>query len=106
MDPSTLWLLEQAGVILALLGLAAYGLQRQAGLARRREMEHAERMKAIECGYPLPEDDSARARALGRVGVFSTAGGMAAAAWATQLIFSQPASDAPRWLIAVVWGTA
>lgn len=41
----------------------------QRGRTRRRELEHVERMRAIELGRPLEDDSIARYQALGAIGV-------------------------------------
>jgi hypothetical protein len=92
------------GLLFLFLGVAIW-FDNKRGV-RRRELEHVERIKAIECGYPLPDEDSARHKMLGAIGVLVPAASLTAAAWATQLILAREDYIAPRWLLAVVWGVA
>jgi hypothetical protein len=96
-----------AGMLGLLIGFGAFAvwLENKRGV-RRRELEHVERVKAIECGYPLPDEDSARHKMLGAIGVIVPAASLAAAAWATQFVLGRDDFVAPRWLLAVVWGVS
>lgn len=69
MDP---WLIVAAnvlgwGVILGSISLCVYFDQQ--GKTRRRKLEHAERMRALELGRPLDDAAVARNKALGAIGV-------------------------------------
>ena len=92
------------GLLFLFLGVAIW-FDNKRGV-RRRELEHVERIKAIECGYPLPDEDSARHKMLGAIGVLVPAASLTAAAWVTQLILAREDYGAPRWLLAIVWGVA
>ncbi|HEX4592497.1 MAG TPA: hypothetical protein VH120_21385 [Gemmataceae bacterium] len=95
------------GMVLLMILFATFAvwLDNKRG-TRRRELDHVERMKAIECGYPLPDEDSARHKMLGAIGVIVPAASLTAAAWATQFILGREDFIAPRWLLAVVWGVS
>jgi hypothetical protein len=58
----------------------------QRGRVRRRELEHAERLRALELGRPLEDAETARAEALGAIGVAVGVSSFAAAALATCFI--------------------
>lgn len=69
MDP---WLIVAAnvfgwGVLFAGIALCVYFDQR--GKTRRRELEHAERMRALELDRPLDDAAVTRNKALGAIGV-------------------------------------
>jgi len=75
----------------------------QQGKTRRRELEHAERMRAIELGRPLDDAAVARYQALGAVGVVVPIVGLSAAAIGScfALLFKEP-----EWRfgsLAVIW---
>ena len=72
--------------------------------ARQRELEHIERLKAIECGYPLQEEESGRHKMVGGFGITTPIIAMMAATWTTEEILKFSDAQAPRWLLAVVWG--
>ena len=57
------------GVAVIFGGIALCVRFDQQGKTRRREMEHAERMRAIELGRPLDDAAVSRYQALGAVGV-------------------------------------
>lgn len=64
----------------------------QQGKTRRRELEHAERMRAIELGRPLDDAAVARYQALGAVGVAVPIASLSAGAigsWVA-LLFKEP----------------
>jgi hypothetical protein len=107
-DPMDFQILLFSGAMVALLivvvGVAVALEYKRA--TRRRELEHVERMKAIECGYPLPDESSARHKLLGAIGVIVPAASLAAAAWSTQLILGREDYGAPRWLLPVIWGVS
>lgn len=105
MDAQILWFM--GGILIVALGVIVLGTWLQSKQkSRERELEHVERMKAIECGYPLSDENSARHKMLGAVGVIVPAASLAAAAWATYLILGREDFVAPRWLLAVVWGVS
>jgi hypothetical protein len=75
----------------------------QQGKTRRRELEHIERIRAIELGRPLDDTVIARYRALGAVGVAVPIASLSAAAIGScfALLLHEP-----EWrfgLLAVVW---
>lgn len=76
----------------------------QQGKTRRRELEHLERMRAIELGRPLDDAAVARYQALGAVGVAVPISSLSAATIGSFLamLFAEPV-----WrfgTLAVVWG--
>ena len=91
-------------LVLVFAGIAIWLENRRA--SRRRELEHVERMKAIESEYPLPDEDSSRHKILGGIGIVVPVGSLAVAAWSTQLILDKEELLAPRWLLTVIWGVA
>jgi hypothetical protein len=77
----------------------------QAGKTRRRELEHTERMRAIELGLPLEDADVARYQALGAIGVAVPIVSMISAALASCFVL---AIKDPLWQfgsMAVIWLT-
>lgn len=75
----------------------------QQGKTRRRELEHAERMRAIELGRSLDDAAVARYQALGAVGVAVPIASLSAAAIGScfALQFQEP--EARFWAVAVIW---
>lgn len=75
----------------------------QQGKTRRRELEHAERMRAIELGRPPTDAAVARYQALGAIGVAVPIASLSAAAIGScfALLFKEP-----EWrfgALAVIW---
>jgi hypothetical protein len=81
--------------------------------AREREMVHAERMRALELGLPLPdagsiqaEADMARTRAATAVGVLVPVSMAGAAAGGTLLVFHWAGEGSHLALLCVIWGVS
>ncbi len=79
--------------------------------AQERQLAHAERMKALEKGQPLPDADVARANATasrawaaGVSAVVITLGMGGLAVGATSLVFRHAEPGAQLPLLAIVWG--
>lgn len=94
------------GMALFIGGIALCVRFDQQGKSRRRELEHAERMRAIELGRPLEDAAVARYHALGAIGVAVPVSALSAAAIGSgfALAFQQP-----EWrfgALAVVWAVA
>ena len=75
----------------------------QRGKTRRRELEHDERMKAIELGRPLDDATVARTQALGAVGVAVPIATMSAACIGSLFAFMFDESVWRFTTLAVVW---
>src|SRR5204863_339125 len=71
--------------------------------AQKREKSHAERMRSLELGLPLPDAQVARSAALGRIGIAVPLATLAAAVTATQLLLPLRDSSAFAWVLATVW---
>lgn len=100
------WLIGGAlaggGLLVVLAALLTYRHER-----RKRELEHAERMKALEAGLPLPDAEVARARAAGVATTVIVTTALASAAVGTWLVL--PRLEHPPHLIAalgIIWGCA
>jgi hypothetical protein len=70
---------------------------------RKRELAHAERIRAIECGYTLPDAAVARNRAVGWIGAGVPAVSLAIAAWVTWVVLGPGTSSGSHWVLALVW---
>src|SRR5436305_1734148 len=88
MEQQVLFFVSGLVALLLVLAGVAVALEYKRTM-RQREFEHVERMKAIECGYPLPDESSTRHKLLGAIGVIVPAASLAAAAWSTQLILGR-----------------
>lgn len=91
------------GLAVFIGGIAVCVRYDQQGKTRRRELESAERMRAIELGMPLNDAAVARYKALGAIGVAVPIVSLSAAAIGSYfaLLFKEP-----EWqfgLIAVIW---
>ncbi|MBX9584845.1 MAG: hypothetical protein K2X87_31460 [Gemmataceae bacterium] len=101
------WLLVVANVLGGAVmfgGIALCVRFDQRGKTRRRELEHAERMRAIELGRPLDDAEVARVKALGAVGVAAPIAAMSAAVVGSLFAYS---IGEPVWrfaALAVIWG--
>ncbi len=69
MDPVLMIVANVAAVAVLFGGIALLVWLDQRGKTRRRELEHVERMRAIELGRPLEDAAVARTKALGAIGV-------------------------------------
>jgi heme A synthase len=106
MNPDASWWIGGAiaggGLLVMLAAVLAYRHER-----RKRELEHAERMKALEAGLPLPDAEVARARAVGLATTLIVVTAMASAALGTWLVL--PRLEQPPHLLAalgIIWGCA
>ena len=75
----------------------------QRGKTRRRELEHAERMRAIELGRPLDDAAVARLNALGAIGVAVPISALSAAAIGSSFALLVQYSRLRFAIIAVIW---
>src|SRR5256885_757953 len=101
-----------ASVLLALFGgIALLMLIDGRGKAKERALAHAERMKALELGQPLPDAEVARAKAdasrawaRGLCAAAASLGMVGASLGATALVllWAEPGSQLPT--LCVVWG--
>ena len=103
MVPWAILVTNVLGSIIFFGGIALCVRFDQQGKTKRRKLEHAERMRAIELGRPLNDVAVARYQALGAVGVAAPIASLSAAAIGScfALMF-----DAPEWrfaTVAVVW---
>jgi hypothetical protein len=71
---------------------------------RKRHLKHAEQMKALEVGQPLPGADIARATAAGFIGTLVPLTTIAAALMLTVLVFNQGEDASYRRLLTPIWG--
>jgi hypothetical protein len=79
--------------------------------AHERQLAHAERLKALELGQPLPDAEVARARAsaqrawaAGLTALLVPLGLASTAVGATALVFSMASPQAHVTLLCVIWG--
>ena len=103
MEPWAIITANVLGVATFFGGIALCVRYDQQGKTRRRELEHAERMRAIELGRPPTDAAVARYQALGAVGVAVPIAGLSAAAIGScfALLFKEP-----EWrfgALAVIW---
>jgi hypothetical protein len=75
----------------------------QRGKTRRREMDHVERMRAIELGRPLDDAEVARSQALGSIAVAVGISSFAAAVLATFVILTLMDADERLRILVVIW---
>ena len=75
----------------------------QRGKTKRRELEHVERLRALELGRPLEDAETARADALGSIGVSLGVTCFAAAAVATCFVLYLLESDLRVHLLLAIW---
>jgi hypothetical protein len=94
-------------------GIALIVLASQYGQARKRELEHVERLKALDLGQPLPDADiawanaeSARTNAAAAVAVFVPLVLVAGAVGGSALILgvADPRLHLP--LLCIIWGVS
>jgi hypothetical protein len=72
---------------------------------KAQELEHAERMLALETGQPLPEAYTTRIKAVGSIGTLVPIAMAAAAATASVMLFEHPLTqDGSLQMLGVVWG--
>lgn len=105
MNPVLMVAANVAGVAVFIGGIAVCVWFDQRGKTRRRELEHAERMLAIEHGRPLDDAAVARSKALGAIGVAVPVVSLSAGAMGSfvALAFKDPwfqfAAFAVNWVI-------
>src|SRR5579884_1715042 len=85
----------------------------QEWLLKQRQIEHAERLKALEAGHPLPDGDIAAARAEGRrawaaatVGFVVPPAVFGLAIAATAVVLSHPLFGGSVAVLCVLWAAA
>ena len=91
------------GLTLFIGGIALCVRFDQQGKTRRRELEHVERMRAIELGQPPDDAEIARCQALGAIGVGVSIASFSAATLGSCFAF---VIQEPLWrflVLAVVW---
>lgn len=93
-----------AGLAVLFGGVVACVRFDQKGKTRRRELEHNERMRAIELGRPLDDAAVARFRALGAVGVAVPVTSLSAAVIGGSFVLVIQDSVLRLLALAVVWG--
>jgi hypothetical protein len=100
-----------AGLAVFFGGIALLMLIDGRGKAQERQFAHAERLKALEVGQPLPDAEVARARAFsqrmwaaGLTALFVPLGLGSAAVGATALVFSMASPHTHVTLLCVIWG--
>ena len=76
----------------------------QQGKTRRRELEHAERMRALELGRPLDDAAVARHKALGAIGVAVPITSLSAALVVSMFVLAMRELDERVLILAGVWG--
>src|SRR5262245_54282370 len=100
-----------AGLLALFGGIAILMLIDGRNKAQERKLTHAERLKALEMGQPLPDAEVARARAdahrawasgLAALGVPTVLAGSAVGA--TALVFVQASPPTHLTLLCVIWG--
>jgi len=94
MDDTVRMTLMIAGQILGIVAffgmIAVFVWLDQRGKTQRRQLEHAERMRALDRGVPLQDAETARWNALGAIGVAVPVSAFSAAALATGLLMIKP----------------
>jgi hypothetical protein len=103
MEPWVVVTANVLGIAVLFGGIALCVRFDQQGKTRRRELEHTERMRAIELGRPLDVASVARYQALGAVGVAVPIASLSAAVIGScfAMLFKEP-----EWrfgALAVVW---
>jgi hypothetical protein len=111
MDLQESALATAAGVLAFFGGIGLLMWIDQRGKARQRELEHTERMKALELGHTLPDAEVARAQADGSrttaaalVATFVSLILMAAASGATALVLYLADPRYQLALLCTIWG--
>lgn len=104
MDPWALVVANVLGGTVFFGGIALCVRFDQQGKTRRRELEHAERMRAIELGRPLDDAETARMKALGAVGVATPIASLSAAVVGSLFVYGIEESAWRFAALAVVWG--
>jgi len=73
--------------------------------SKKRQLRHAERMKAFETGQPMPEGEVARATALGFIGVLVPLAAIGIGIGATAMLWHEDASalEYNYGLLKIIW---
>ena len=100
-----------AGLAVFFGGIAVLMLIDSRTKAQERQLAHAERVKALELGQPLPDAEVARARAaaqrawaVGLTALLVPLGLASTAVGATALVFSMSSPQVHVTLLCVIWG--
>jgi hypothetical protein len=84
-------------------GIAVLVWLDQRGKTRRRELEHLERMRALELGRPLEDAEVARYKALGAIGVAVPIASLSAALVGTAFAFGFKEPEYRYKALVVIW---